>query len=85
MGTVYAGIIDESVKNLDQLFLVVNSFKTQMTDAKRLEIIDGAANKIEKNYEDLKMFNNESVLLSLQRGKSARDISAVKELYGLDY
>ncbi len=84
MGNVYTGIIDESVKNLDQLFLVINSFSTQMTDAKRLEIIDGAANQIDKNYDNLKMFNNENMLLSLQRGKSARDIAEVKELYGLD-
>lgn len=84
MGNVYAGIIDESIKNLDQLLLVINSFSTKMTDAKRLEIIDGAADQIEKNFDDLKMFNNQSVLLSLQRGKSARDIDEVKALYGLN-
>src|SRR5690349_14387249 len=35
MYRVYSGIIDESVYNLDQILLVVNSFKTQMTDSKR--------------------------------------------------
>ena len=43
MGQVYTGILNESVKNLDQLFLVINSFSTQMSDAKRLDIINIAA------------------------------------------
>jgi len=42
MGKVYAGILEESAKNIDQIFLVINSFQTQMSDAKRLEIIHAA-------------------------------------------
>src|SRR6478609_8262084 len=40
MGKVYTGIINESLKNLDQLFIVVNSFTTQMSDGQRMQIID---------------------------------------------
>ena len=40
MEKVYSGIINESIKNLDQLYLVINSFVTQMSDAKRLELIN---------------------------------------------
>ena len=42
MQQVYTGILDESVKNIDQLQLVINAFVTQMSDAKRLEIINTA-------------------------------------------
>src|SRR5215210_386817 len=52
MGKVYSGILDESVKNVDQIFLVINSFSTQMSDAKRLEIINNAYNQVETNYTD---------------------------------
>ncbi len=83
MGQVYNGILDESVKNLDQLFLVINSFSTQMGDAKRLEIINSAADQIEVNYNDLKAFNQQSILLSLQRAKGKNDVDVVKQLYGL--
>ena len=31
MGKVYSGIIDASIKNLDQLSIVINSFNTQMS------------------------------------------------------
>ena len=83
MGRVYTGILDESVKNLEQIFLVVNSFSTQMSDAKRLEIINNAYNQVETNYTDLKAFNQQNVLISLQRAKSKNDIDVVKALYGL--
>ena len=83
MGRVYTGILDESVKNLEQLSLVVNSFTTQMTDAKRLEIINTAADGTETAYNDLKAFNQQNILLSLQRSKDENDVEVIKQLYGL--
>jgi flagellin-specific chaperone FliS len=84
MGQVYSGIIDESLKNLDQLLLVVNAFVTQMTDEKRLDIINCASKGMQKNYNDLKQFNNQSILLSLQRSTDSNDLETVKNLYGLE-
>lgn len=83
MGKVYTGIIDESLKNLDQLFLVINSFTTQMADEKRMQTINDAGNAIDENYNDLKAFNNENIMLSLQRSKDLNEVSVVKQLYGL--
>lgn len=83
MGQVYDGILIESAKNLDQLFLVINSFVTQMTDAKRLEIINDAATKMSSTYNDLKLFNTQNIILSLQRSKDENDINTVKALYGI--
>jgi len=83
MERVYSGIIDESVKNLDQVFLVINSFQTQMSDAKRLEIINAAADRIEENYNDLKSFNQQGIVLTLQRAKAQKDVDRVRKLYGL--
>jgi len=83
MGTVYSGILSETVKNVDEMMLVVNSFKTQMTDAKRMEIIDHAANKVDKNYNDLQIFTRQNAMLSLQRSHSEAEIAQVKQLYGI--
>lgn len=83
MGRVYSGILDESVKNLDQIFLVIHSFTTQMSDAKRIEIINAAADRIDINYNDMNVFNQQSILLSLQRAKAQNDVDAVKKLYGI--
>jgi len=83
MYNVYSGILKESAKNLDQILLVVNSYKTQMTDAKRLELINEAANRIDVNYGDLRQFNSQNILMSLQRSKSQKQIQQVQRLYGL--
>ena len=83
MAKIYSGIMDESVKNLDQILIVINSFKTQMTDGKRIEIIEQAANEIDQNYFDLKQFNTQNMLLSLNRAKDDNEIDVVKKLYGL--
>ena len=80
---VYTGMLDESVKNLDQLFIVVNSFQTQMSDAKRMELIREAADKMDNNYQDLKAFGRQHTMLSLQRAKTQQEVETVKSLYGL--
>ena len=83
IGQLYTGIIDESIKDLDALSLVIHSFSTQMSDRKRMEIIDQAAEAIQKNYADLKAFNNQNIQLSLNRSKDAHDIAVVKALYDI--
>jgi predicted transcriptional regulator YheO len=83
IGQVYAGIISESVNNLDQLALIINGFTTQMSDAKRLEIINNAANSMQKNYDDLQEFNSQNIRVSIQRSKDENDINVVKQLYGI--
>lgn len=83
MQKVYGGILKESAKNLDQLLLVVNSFKTQMSDAKRLELINDAADKIDENFNDLQQFNSQSIVMSLQRSKSQEQVEVVQRLYGI--
>ena len=83
IGKIYTGMIEESLKNLDQVSLVINSFTTQMSDAQRIEIIDDAALKMQNNYDDLRRFNNQNIQLSLHRSKDEHDISVVKQLYGI--
>jgi hypothetical protein len=83
MFRVYTGIINESLYNLDQVLLVINSFKMQMSDAKRLEIIDKAGDSIDQNYLDLKQFNNQNIQLSMSRAKDEHEIESIRKLYGL--
>lgn len=83
IGDVYAGMLEESLHNIDQLMLVVNSFTTQMSDAKRMELIESASGKIDKNLDDLYRFNNSNAMLSLRRAKDQQDIDMVKAMYGL--
>jgi hypothetical protein len=84
MEQVYRGILEASVKNLDQVFMVISSFKTQMSDGARLELIDNAAAQMEQNYADLRRFNNQNITLSIQRAKSEAEVKSLKQLYEVE-
>jgi len=84
MQQVYSGILDASVKNLDEIMLVVSPAKTQMTDEQRLELINKASDHLDENYNDLHQFNNQGIQLSLQRSKDLSDTQSIKKLYGIN-
>lgn len=83
MQKIYSGILDESLKNIDQILLVVNSFKTQMSDGERLELIGKASAQMDTNYSDLKEFNRQNISLSIQRSRSLDEAAKLKEIYGV--
>jgi len=83
MYRLYSGILAESLKNLDQLTLVVNSFATQMSDAGRLRLIRAATNGIEQNLSDLQAYNNRNYKISLSRASSMQDAAVTQKIYGL--
>ncbi|RZK43429.1 MAG: conjugal transfer protein TraI [Pedobacter sp.] len=84
MEAVYTGILEESLKNVDQLLVVVSSFKTQMGDADRLALVVNAAEAMERNYQALKKYNRENCILSIQRASSLEEVAKLKELYGIE-
>jgi hypothetical protein len=63
--------------------MVINSFKTRMSDAERLAIIMRAGDRIEQNFVDLLEFNMKTGQLSLNRAKGRYEIERVRRLYGL--
>jgi hypothetical protein len=83
VGQVYTGIMEASLRNLDQLVLVVKSFQTRMNDAARLELINEAADAMQRNYNDLDNFTNQNIELSLARSHDAQDLAFVRQLYGI--
>lgn len=84
MEKVYGGILEESIKSLDQILLVLASFKTQMSDAERLEIINKAADQMDGNYTILKKFNYQNIFTSIQRAVSVDETAKLKEIYGIE-
>lgn len=83
MEQVYQGILEGSMSNMEHIFMVVESYATSMTDAERLEFINTAADRIDRNYDDLRRFNRQNVLLSLQRAKGEKEVEQVRRLYGI--
>jgi hypothetical protein len=83
MQKVYLGILEASSKNLDQIMLVVNPGKTQMSDQQRLEMINQAGNRLDENYSDLRQYNNQNMLLSLHRSNDLNEVQTLKSYYGI--
>ena len=83
MFKVYTGMIDASLQNIEQITLVINAFKTQMSDGQRLSIISKAAIDIERISNDMQQFTNQNIRLSLQRAKDEKEIRTIKDWYGL--
>ena len=83
MQRVYLGILEASARNLEQVMLVVNPGKTQMTDQQRLEAINMAGDRLEETYSDLKQYNNQNMILSLHRGKDLNEVQTIKNYYGI--
>lgn len=83
MGNIYAGMLEQSSRNLDGLLLIVNAFETTMSDGKRLQFIDEVAERAEEGLMDLKKFNEQTKMISIQRAAERGEIEYVKKLYGL--
>ena len=83
MNSILTGIVNESVQNIKQIYLVINAFVTQMSDGARLRIVDEAGNRVDRNYTDLQLFYQRNMLLSLERAKDENDVAATKVLYGI--
>ncbi|MGE9310448.1 conjugal transfer protein TraI [Niabella sp. CJ426] len=83
MEQVYSGILTSSLRNVEQLYLVLSDHKTTMTDGKRLELITQAAIGLDENRSDLKKFNNQNFLLRLNRSRDMLDASNTKRIYGI--
>lgn len=83
MKTVYEKFISKSLKNLDELALIIAAGKLRMNDAERLSAIDRIFEGIEEQFLTLRSFNNQTTLLSLQREKEKVEIDLTRNLYNL--
>lgn len=82
MQQVYTGILDESLKNLDQLYLVIRP-TMQMSDGKRLQLITEVAQRMDTNLNDLIDFNAQNMRMVLQRARNQAEVQRLKALYNI--
>jgi len=83
MYKVYSGVLEESMRNLDQLMLVINSFRTQMSDGKRMELIAQVDKDMETTLIDLRKFSDRNFRLSISRSADQKEADYLKKIYGL--
>lgn len=83
LGKVYTNLFNESVKNLDELAMVITSGQLRMSDDERIKAIDQIFTRIEDQYSFLRSFNNSTALLSLQRTSEQEDVDVSRKLYDI--
>lgn len=77
---VYEYLIKQSLKNIEELTMVITASKVRMSDDERLEAIDRLYDDIEDKVAFLRYFNNSASLLALQRAKEAGNVDASLKL-----
>lgn len=81
---VYDFLVKQSLRNIEELTLVITAAKVRMSDDERLKAIDRLHADIEDKVAFLRHFNNSTSLLALQRANESSDIRVSKELNQID-
>lgn len=83
MKRVYQGIHTQTEQVVVAILDIVKQDLTSMSDAKRLERIEAAADKVDALFAEMVRFTHQNQQMSLQRAKSIQEAEIIKELYGL--
>lgn len=83
VGKVYSNLFQESLKNIDELAMVITAGKLRMSDDERLQAIDKIYASIEGQYSFLRDFNGNTAMLSLQRKSEQAEIEMSRRIYGI--
>lgn len=84
LANVYKFLFNASVRNIDELIMIITATKLRMTDDERMQAIDRIFYDMENKLIFLRSFNNSTQLLAIQRARSRNDVHAMQQLYGIN-
>jgi len=84
IGNVYNFLVQASLRNIDDLTLIITATKLRMSDDERMKAIDRIYYEMEGKVVFVRSFNNNTQLLAIQRARSANDVKTLRHIYGLD-
>jgi len=79
---VYDKLVDDSLKDIDELTNVLTAGKLRMSDEERLEAIDRIYVSMQEKLLFLRDFNSDTTVLAIQRARETRDVEAIRLLTG---
>lgn len=82
-GKVYDNLVDRSLKNLDELLMVVTSGELRMNDAERLQAIDRIYTDMLDKLQFLRHFNDRTTVMASQRIKAKKETEDLQRIYGI--
>lgn len=77
---VYGNLLNESLRNLDELTMVITADKLRMSDDDRLKAVDDIYEQMQDKLLFIRNFNASSNVLALQRAKEKNDVDASRAL-----
>lgn len=82
--TVYSYLVKQSLRNLEELTMIVTANKLRMSDDERLQAIDRIFLDIEDKLSFVRYFNSSTQILSVQRSKERAEVGKVTKFYEVD-
>ena len=79
--SMYGYMLKQSLRNLDELLMIITSTRLSMSDDERLIALDRIYLDLENKVIYLKMANSSTQMLIVQRAKETRQISTVRKLH----
>jgi DNA repair ATPase RecN len=83
LGSVYANLFNQSLKNLSDLIAIITAGDLRMSDDERMKAIDEVFASVQDKLLFLRHFNNNTTILAIQRAKEKNDVGAAQKIYGL--
>lgn len=84
MENVFNYLVKQSLKNLEELAMIVTAAKLRMSDDERIHRIDWIYSDMEDKISFLRYFNNSTQMLAIQRAKENNDVSVLQKLYQVE-
>jgi len=81
---VYSYLVKQSLRNLEELTMIITANKLRMSDDERIQSIDRIYFDIENKLSFLRYFNNSTQVLVVQRAKESSEVGAMKKLYDVE-
>jgi hypothetical protein len=83
MHTMYTNLVERTLKNMEELLMIITSGQLRANDAERLNAIDRIYAGMQEKLQFLRHFNSNTTVLALQRHKELKDINDLKTIYGI--
>jgi DNA repair ATPase RecN len=81
---VYSNLLNQSLRNLDELVTVITANTLRMTDEERLTAIDKVYVDMQDKLLFLRSFNSNTTVLAIQRAKERNDVRVMRSIYKTD-
>lgn len=81
LANVYDYLFKQSLRNLDELLMIVTASKLRMSDEERLAGIDRIYLDMQDKVTFLKLFNSSTQVLVMERAKEGHEVNTLQKLY----